>query len=113
MLKIRRPQVDALATLARRRTLAGAAVHLREAHPERWADAPEAELSAWAERRIDRGLQLGLVEELALLRHLEVASRTSEDFADSPDAMCVLNDLEALRRWPEPLPFLERLHRSA
>lgn len=112
MLKIRRPQIDALATLSRRRFLAGAAVHLREVHPERWADVGEPEVAAWVERRVDRGVELGLIEELSLLRHLEVASRFDERFADSDDALSVLHDVEALHTWPEPLHQLEALHES-
>lgn len=113
MLKIRRAQVDALAGLAARRFAAGAREHLRVAHPERWAGAPPATLAAWVERRLERGRQLGLVEELSLLRHLEVASRLDERFADSPDSLGVMHDLVALRRWPEPLELLGTIRRSA
>lgn len=112
MLKIRRSQIDALAALSRRRLLTGAADHLRRVHPERWAAAADATLAAWVERRIGRGEQLGLVEEVSLLRHLEVASRLDERFADSPDALGVMHDLEALRSWPEPMALLERIHGS-
>lgn len=112
MLKIRRPQIDALAALSRRRFIAGAVAHLREVHPERWADLDEPAVAAWVERRLDRGVELGLVEELSLLRHLEVASRFDERFADSDDALGVLHDVEALHTWPEPLRLLEALHES-
>ncbi len=111
-LKIRRAQIDALALLAERRFAAGARVHLLGAHPERWGAASAATLAAWVERRLERGRQLGLVEELSLLRHLEVASRLDEPFADSPDALGVLHDLDALRRWPEPLDLLAEIRRS-
>ncbi|WAS94758.1 hypothetical protein [Nannocystis punicea] len=112
MLKIRRPQIDALAALSRRRFAADAGAHLRRVHPERWAAVADAPLHGWVERRIVRGLKLGLVEELSLLRHLEVASRLDERFADSNDALAVLHDLDGLRRWPEPMALLECLHRA-
>ncbi|MDC0667894.1 hypothetical protein [Nannocystis radixulma] len=112
MLKIRRPQIDALAALSRRRFLADARVHLRYVHPERWAAVADPVLGAWVERRVARGVQLGLVEELSLLRHLEVASRLDERFADSNDALGVLYNLDELRRWPEPMALLARLHRA-
>ncbi len=112
VLKIRRAQIDALAELARSRLVAGGCVHLREAHPERWTAASGPVLCAWVERRLARGSALGLGEELSLLRHLEVASRLDERFADSPDALGVLHDLVALRRWPEPLALLTAIHRS-
>jgi hypothetical protein len=112
MLKIRRPQIDALAELARRRFQADARAHLREAHPERWAEADEEVLAAWVERRLASGVRLGLIEEASLLRHLEVASRLDEPFADSDDAVGVLHDLDELRRWPEPLALLTSLHQA-
>jgi len=112
MLKIRRPQIDALANLSRRRFIASAVVHLRDAHPERWTDAADDVTRAWVERRVDRGVQLGLVEEVSLLRHLEVASHFDERFADSDDAIGVLHNLEELQSWPEPMTLLASLYGS-
>jgi hypothetical protein len=112
MLKIRRPQIDALADLSRRRFAADARAHLRAVHPERWTAVSDDALRIWVDRRLERGVALGLVEEVSLLRHLEVASRLDEPFADSNDAVGILHDLDELRRWPEPLALLERLHRA-
>ncbi|MCY1059724.1 hypothetical protein [Nannocystis sp. SCPEA4] len=112
MLKIRRPQIEALANLSRRRFIASAIVHLRDAHPERWAEAPDDVTGAWVERRVARGLELGLVEEVSLLRHLEVASHFDERFADSDDAIGVLHNLEELQSWPEPMDLLASLYGS-
>ncbi|MCY0988061.1 hypothetical protein OV203_13065 [Nannocystis sp. ILAH1] len=112
MLKIRRPQIEALTNLSRRRLVAGGVVHLRDAHPERWAEATDEVAGAWVERRLARGLQLGLVEEVSLLRHLEVASLFDERFADSDDAIGVLHNLEELQSWPEPMELLASLYGS-
>ncbi|MDC0716826.1 hypothetical protein [Nannocystis bainbridge] len=112
MLKIRRPQIDALTALSRRRFVVGAVAHLRDAHPERWDEASDEVAAAWVERRLDRGLALGLVEEVSLLRHLEVASRFDERFADSDDAIGVLHNLDELQSWPEPMELLGSLYQS-
>lgn len=112
-LRIRPAQLAALTDLSRRRLVVGAVAHLRDEHPERWGEAPEAAVTAWCERRLARGQELGLVEEAALLRHLEVASRLGERFADSPDAIGVLHDHDALRDWPATGEFLARLQRAA
>lgn len=113
MLRIRPAQLAALADLSRRRLVAGAVTHLRDAHPERWADADDASVAAWTERRLARGEALGLVEESTLLRHLEVASRLSEAFADSPDALGVLHNHDAQHDWPATWDLLTTLHRAA
>ena len=112
-LRIRPPQLAALADLSRRRLVISAVAHLRDEHPDRWADSPDPAVTPWAERRLARGQELGLVEEAALLRHLEVASRLGEKFADSPDAVGVLHDHGALQDWPATWEFLTRLHQAA
>jgi hypothetical protein len=112
-LRIRPPQLAALADLSRRRLVISAVAHLRDEHPDRWADSPDPAVTTWAERRLARGQELGLVEEAALLRHLEVASRLGEKFADSPDAVGVLHDHGALQDWPATWEFLTRLHQAA
>ncbi|WAS91725.1 hypothetical protein [Nannocystis punicea] len=112
MLKIRRPQIEALANLSWRRFVASAVAHLRDAHPERWAEAAEDVAGAWVERRLTRGMHLGLLEEVSLLRHLEVASHFDERFADSDDAIGVLHNLDELQSWPEPMELLASLYES-
>lgn len=111
-LRIRPAQLEALAALSRRRFVDNAVLHLRQEHPERWAAAADASVRAWAERRLARGEALGLIEEAALLRHIEVASRLTERFAESPDAIGVLHDHAAVRDWPPTWDLLQQLHRA-
>lgn len=113
MLRIRPAQFEALTALSRRRLVVGAAAHLRDEHPERWAEAPAYAVTEFVTKRLARGEELGLVEELSLLRYLEVASRYGDRFADSPDAIGVLHDQDALHDWTNTQQFLSVLHKAA
>ena len=68
------------------------------------APSPAGEpLRAWVERRIARGLELGLVEEGSVLRHVEVAARFGEAFADELDVLGALDDPELCEDWSSML----------
>ncbi|HEY0138962.1 MAG TPA: hypothetical protein VGB85_32975 [Nannocystis sp.] len=110
LLQIRPSQVQALTELAQRRFVADAELHVRGLELPRWREVGAPVLRAWVRRRIDVGVALGLVEELALLRHLEVAARHDERFADSEDVLGLLHSLPDLQRWPETAELIDLLH---
>lgn len=110
MLQIRSSQVDALTRLVQRRLLADAVDHVRGLDAPRWRDVDDAALVDWTRQRLLRGEALGLVEELALLRHLEVAALHGERFADSGDVLGLLYSLDDLHRWPETSALIALLH---
>lgn len=110
LLQIRPSQVQALTELAQRRFVADAVLHVRGLDLPRWREVEASALHAWVRRRIDVGLALGLAEELALLRHLEVAARHDERCADSEDVLALMHSLPDLHRWPETAALIDLLH---
>lgn len=113
MLRIRPEQMVALDAACLAAFIDDAVVHVERLVATGRLTLPSDEsLRAWVERRVARGRALGLVEEDSTLRHLEVAGRFGEAFADGPDVIHFVDDEELCEVWPVALRQLESQARA-
>ena len=114
MLRIKQAQMTALDAACLAAFIDDAVAHVERLVATARLTVPSDEpLRAWVERRVVRARELGVFEEDSILRHIEVACRFGETFAEGPDVIHFVDDEELCELWPVALRQLESQARGA